>query len=287
MNFIPIIHPNKMDFLKGKNRTLIDMARSMLAESNVSYSYWAKAINTAYHASNRLYCHKLMKKTPDELLIGRKPNISYFRVFGCKCYILRKGRRLSKFDKKCDEGFLLGYSSNSKAYRVFNKTHGIIEEAYDVEFDETYGSQDENENIDDVGGVQLRNTMKTMAIGGIKPMEDDNDDGIVVIPSSSTINEETQQSQQNDEIEDDRVEDISSHLIPPQASTSDFQITSRIRHSIIKDHLANQIVGDISKGVQTRSRIASFCEHFYFVSCERIMMPKRGVNWAFLKINTN
>jgi hypothetical protein len=52
--------------------------------------------------------------------------------------------------KKCDEGFLLGYSSNSKAYRVFNKTHGIIEEAYDVDFDETNGSQDENENLDDV-----------------------------------------------------------------------------------------------------------------------------------------
>jgi hypothetical protein len=47
------------------------------------------------------------------------------------------------------------------------------------------------------------------------------------IPSSSTINEETQQSQQNDEIEDDRVQDISSHSIPPQASTSDFQIASR------------------------------------------------------------
>jgi flagellar motor protein MotB len=88
--------------------------------------------------------------------------------------------------KKCDEGFLLGYSSNIKAYRVFNKTHGIIEEAYDVEFDETNGSQDENENLDDVGGVHLRNAMKTMAIGKIKPMEDD-DDSMVVIPSSSTI----------------------------------------------------------------------------------------------------
>jgi hypothetical protein len=83
-----------------------------------------------------------------------------------------------------------------------------------------------------------------MAIGEIKPMEDD-DDGIVVIPSSSTINEETQQSRQNDEIEDDRVQDISSRLIPPQASTSDFQITSRIHHSIIKDHPTNQIMGDI------------------------------------------
>jgi hypothetical protein len=62
--------------------TLIDMARSMLAEYNMLDSYWAEAINTAYLASNRLYCHKLLKKTPYELLIGSKPNISYFRVFG-------------------------------------------------------------------------------------------------------------------------------------------------------------------------------------------------------------
>jgi transposase InsO family protein len=91
--------------VERKNRTLIDVARSMLAEYNVSDSYWAEAINTACHSSNRLYCHKLLKKTPYELLIGRKPNISYFRVFGCKCYILRKGSRVSKFEKKCDEGF--------------------------------------------------------------------------------------------------------------------------------------------------------------------------------------
>jgi transposase InsO family protein len=84
-------------FVERNNRTLIDMARSMLAEYNVSDSYWAEAINTACHASNRLYCHKLLKKTPYELIIGRKSNISYFLVFGCKYYILRKGSLLSKF----------------------------------------------------------------------------------------------------------------------------------------------------------------------------------------------
>ena len=90
------------------------MARSMLSEYNVSDSFWAEAINTACHASNRLYCHRFHNKTPYELLIGRKPNISYFRVFGCKYYILKKGTRLSKFQRKCDEGFLLGYSSCSR-----------------------------------------------------------------------------------------------------------------------------------------------------------------------------
>jgi transposase InsO family protein len=74
-----------------KNRTLIEMARSMLDEYKVSDSFWAEAISTACHASNRLYCHRFFNKTPYELLIGRKPNISYLRVFGCKCYILRKG----------------------------------------------------------------------------------------------------------------------------------------------------------------------------------------------------
>jgi hypothetical protein len=123
--------------------------------------------------------------------------------------------------------------------------------------------------------------MKTMAIGEIKPIEDD--DSIVVIPSSSTLNEETHQSQQNDEIEDDSVQDISCHSIPPQASSGDFHITSRIHHSIIKDHPTNQIVGDISKGVQTRSRIASFCEHFSFVSCiepNRVDEALLDVDWV-------
>jgi hypothetical protein len=84
-----------------------------------------------------------LKKTPYELLIGRKPNISYFWVFGCKCYISRKGTRLSKFQSKYDEGFLLGYSLNSKAYRVYNQSLGLVEEISDVEFDETNSSQEE------------------------------------------------------------------------------------------------------------------------------------------------
>ena len=119
----------------------------------MSQSFWAEAINTACYCSNRLYCHPLKEKTPYELLTGRKPNIAYFRVFGCKCYILKKGTRLGKFDKKCDEGFLLGYSTTSKAYRVWNLDSSTLEEVHDVEFDKTKGSQVENENLEDVSGI--------------------------------------------------------------------------------------------------------------------------------------
>ena len=99
----------------------------------------------------------------------------------------------------------------------------------------------------------------------IKPKEDD-DYRMVIIPLSSTLNEEIHQSQQSNEVEDDDDHGTSSHLVPPQASTSDSQIVSRIHHSIEKDRPVDHIVGDISKGVQTRTRITSFCEHFSCVS---------------------
>ena len=76
--------PEQNGLVERKNRTLIDMARSMLSEYNVSDSFWAEAINTACHTSNRLYCHRFHNKTPYQLFIRRKPNISYFWVFDCK-----------------------------------------------------------------------------------------------------------------------------------------------------------------------------------------------------------
>ena len=111
----------------------------------------------------------MKEKTLYELLNGRKPNIAYFQVFGCKCYILKKGTRLSKFDKKYDEGFLLGYSTTNKAYRVWNLDSGTLEEVHDIEFDETKGSQVENENLEDVRGIQLSNAIKNMDVGELRP----------------------------------------------------------------------------------------------------------------------
>jgi hypothetical protein len=116
--FSPTYTPQSNSVVGMKNSILIDMARSMLSEYNVSHSFWSKAINMACYCSNHLYCHGEPGKTPYELLNGRKPNITYFRMFGCKCYILKKGTRLSKFEKKCDEGFLLGNSTTSMVLTI-------------------------------------------------------------------------------------------------------------------------------------------------------------------------
>ena len=156
--------PQQNGVVERKNKTLITLARAMLDDYGTPEDFWAEAINTACHATNRIYLHLLLGKTPYELLIGRKPNISYFRVFGCKCFIYKK-KRLGKFEKRCDIGFFVGYASNSKAYRVFNQTTGLIEETCDVEFDETHGFQGELFHYDDVGDEPLRDAMKDMTIG--------------------------------------------------------------------------------------------------------------------------
>jgi hypothetical protein len=176
--------PQQNSVVERKNRTLIDMARTMLGEFKTPERFWSEAVNTACHAINRLYLHRLLKKTSYELLTGNKPNVSYFRVFGSKCYILVKKGRHSKFAPKAIEGFLLGYDSNTKVYRVFNKSSGLIEVSSDVVFDETNGSPREQVDLDDIDEDEVPTTaMQTMAIGDVRSQELQEQDQ----PSSSTL----------------------------------------------------------------------------------------------------
>jgi hypothetical protein len=159
------------------------MARMMLGEFKMPERFWSEAVNTACHAINRLYLHRLLKKTY-ELLTGNKPNVSYFRVFGSKCYILVKKGRHSKFVPKAVGGFLLGYESNTKAYRVFNKSSGLVEVSSDIVFDETNGSPREQVDLDDIDEDDVpMAAIHTMAIGDVRPQEQQERDQ----PSSSTM----------------------------------------------------------------------------------------------------
>jgi hypothetical protein len=164
--------PQQNCVVERKNRNLMDMARTMLEEYKTSDRFWAEAINTACYSINRLYLHRILKKTSYELLIGKKPNVSYFRVFGSKCFILVKRGRNSKFAPKAVEGFLLGYDSNTRAYRVFNKSTRLVEVSCDIMFYETNGSQVEQVDLDELDDeeapcIALRN----MSIGDVCPQE--------------------------------------------------------------------------------------------------------------------
>jgi hypothetical protein len=176
--------PQQNGVVERKNMTLINMARMMLGEFKTPERFWSKVVNTACHAINRLYMHRLLKKTSYELLTGNKPNVSYFHVFGSKCYIPAKKGRHSKFAPKAVEGFLLGYDSNTKAYRVFNKSLGLVEVSSDVVFDETNGSPRVQVDLDDIDEDEVPTAaMRTMAIGDVRPQELQEQDQ----PSSSTL----------------------------------------------------------------------------------------------------
>nr|GEZ19671.1 hypothetical protein [Tanacetum cinerariifolium] len=97
-----------------KNRTLIEAAKTMLADSLLTIIFWAEAVNTACYVLNRALLTKSHNKTPYELLNGRTPRLNFIRPFGCAVTILNTFDPLGKFKGKADEGFLVGYSVTSK-----------------------------------------------------------------------------------------------------------------------------------------------------------------------------
>ncbi|GJX85235.1 putative ribonuclease H-like domain-containing protein [Tanacetum coccineum] len=96
-----------------------------------------KAVNTACYVQNRVLVVKPHNKNPYELFHGRPPILSFMRPFGCPVTILNTIDHLGKFDGKADEGFFVGYSLNSKAFRVFNSKTRIVEENLHIKFSES------------------------------------------------------------------------------------------------------------------------------------------------------
>ena len=93
-------------------------------------------MNTSCHIGNRIFFRAGTKKTAYEIWNGKKLRVKYFRVFGSKCFILNDWENFGKFDAKIDEGIFLGYSTTSRAYRVFNKRTKTVMESINVKIDD-------------------------------------------------------------------------------------------------------------------------------------------------------
>ncbi|GKD70435.1 putative ribonuclease H-like domain-containing protein, partial [Tanacetum coccineum] len=120
--------PQQNGVAERRNRTLIEAARTMLADSKLPTTFWAEVVNTACYVQNRVLVVKPHNKTPYELFHGKTSTLSFMRPFGCPVTILNTTDHLGKFDGKADEGFFVRYSLNSKAFRVFNSRTRIVEE---------------------------------------------------------------------------------------------------------------------------------------------------------------
>nr|GEW48737.1 retrovirus-related Pol polyprotein from transposon TNT 1-94 [Tanacetum cinerariifolium] len=126
--------PQQNGVAERKNRTLIEAARTMLADLLLLILFWTEAVNIACYVQNKVLVTKPYNKTPYELLLGKTPSIGFMRPFGCPVTILHTVYTLGKFDGKADEGFLVGYSVNRKAFRVFNNRTRIVQETLHINF---------------------------------------------------------------------------------------------------------------------------------------------------------
>nr|GEV51848.1 integrase, catalytic region, zinc finger, CCHC-type, peptidase aspartic, catalytic [Tanacetum cinerariifolium] len=109
--------PQQNGVVERRNRTLVEAARSMLTFANLPLFLWTEAIAIACFTQNRSIIHKRFDKTPYELMNKRKPNIKFFRVFGCRCYLLNDNEDVGKLKAKGDIGVFVGYSKESAASR--------------------------------------------------------------------------------------------------------------------------------------------------------------------------
>ncbi|GJT80378.1 ribonuclease H-like domain-containing protein [Tanacetum coccineum] len=126
--------PQQNGVAERKNRTLIEAARTILADSKLPTTFWAEAVSTACYVQNRVLIVKPHNKTPYELFRGFKQTIGFMKPFGCHVTILNTLDNLGKFEGKSDEGFFVGYSLSSKDFRVYNTRTRKVQENLHIGF---------------------------------------------------------------------------------------------------------------------------------------------------------
>ena len=220
-NFSSPRTPQQNGVVERKNRTLQEMARTMIQDYGLPLYFWAEATLTACYIINRVSIRPIIKKTPYELFREQTPNLAHLRPFGCKCYILNTGSNLDKFDAKSDLGIFVGYSPHSKAYRVFVRRTLSIQESIHVEFDE-----------------------KISAAKHISVENDDADD--------DNLEEQVNSNEQS--------EDTTSAPNAENESTIP-ELPKAWKYA--KDHPREQILGEPSAGIQTRSSHNLMCFYAY------------------------
>jgi transposase InsO family protein len=112
--------PQQNGVVERKNKTIQEMAQTMLMDSKLIDIFWTQEVHTSVHIQNRVMLKNNTDKTPYELWKGRPTNVNHFRVFGRKCYIKREYGRMGKLDSCVDKGVLVGYSSTRKEYTCYN-----------------------------------------------------------------------------------------------------------------------------------------------------------------------
>ena len=128
--------PQQNGVSERKNRTIVESARCMLHYAGLLYKFWAEAVNNAVYVLNATSTTSLNGKVPFEVFYGKKSSVSHYRTFGCDCYAFISKEKRTKWAPKSCKCYFLGYSSQTKGYRLFEPKTGKVIVSRDVKFNE-------------------------------------------------------------------------------------------------------------------------------------------------------
>ncbi|WVZ54674.1 LOW QUALITY PROTEIN: hypothetical protein U9M48_005438 [Paspalum notatum var. saurae] len=255
--------PPQNGVVERKNRTLVEMARTMLDEHRTPRRFWAKAVNTTCYIANQIFLRAFLGKTSYELRFGRQPSINHLRPFGCRCFVLKKAGHMDKFESRCLDGIFLGYSSSSRAFRVWILETRRVEETCEVSFDETMpcttsafklsGDDEESTPIfeDEEGAIDVGDAGAPAPAAAPAPSTTSSEDERGPLPTDSSSLPRLQAQAEFGPAED--AGEVTSEIVPSW--------------QVQRDHTPHRMIGDIYQRV-TRFSVASlaFFSHSAFVA---------------------
>jgi transposase InsO family protein len=202
--------PQQNGVSERKNRTLLNMVRSMIAARGVPKKFWPEAILWATYVMNRSPTHAVKDITPEEAWSGMKPSVKHFRVFGCVAHVHIPDAHRKKLDIKSTRCVLLGVSEESKAYKLYNPLEKKIIISRDVVFEEEKGwnwggkeaVKQDNALSDDTSDVEVENSI-----------ENSDDE---VANENEIVNDTEEENNMNDHHDSEYDSEESSDL-PPRA----------------------------------------------------------------------
>ena len=207
--------PEQNSVAERLNRTLIESVRCMLSDSSLPKAFWAEALATSVYVKNRSPANSLKDLTPYEALFGLKPCVKHFKIFGCICFSHIPKIQRQKLDFKSKKCIFVGYSSESKAYRVFDVENRKTILCRDVIFDENNIASYEKSDLSDVS-----RTVDVNSIFDINDKFEKNNSDVntsindnmpsvnpCVLPLVDTINLDGSHNDEHDDRNDDHIND--------------------------------------------------------------------------------
>jgi hypothetical protein len=129
-------NPQQNGVVERKNRTICEAGKAMMFDQDLPNSLWEEATSTIVYIQNMCPHVILKEKTHEEVFSGIKPELGHLSIFGCPVYIYVPKENMTKMEPSGNKGVFVGYSENSKAYRIYVLGQRKIEVRRDVTFHE-------------------------------------------------------------------------------------------------------------------------------------------------------